>query len=311
MVEQKAQEVSMPPGRTPDGEALETTAFCLAEILGMDVNELIVIRQISKDKAMVSAVPCKTNFGTGFHTLLKGFAKNLRDGKEEAGHEQLKELAETLEEIVETKDKTLALTLTPYGEALRTTADFLNEETGISQDSLITIKSSGGIKAGVVTTPCRRNFGRVFQKEFKGFAKNLRDGEEEAGHEQLKELAETLEEIVESVIMPEEREDPDFVSALHTIVGDFADLIKINPKRLMRGYERFKYGQKLAGGRLKPTLENIGPQLYRKLIKVTRAFTQGGFGGGKGAIDYLALLTAVDDEEKMVELQLEKEKEDK
>ena len=110
--------------------------------------------------------------------------------------------------------------------------------------------------------------------------------------------------------MPEELKNPDFTQSLHNVVMDIADLIKINPTRLMKKFDDFNPGQSLEKNVLQPTQENIGPRFYRALIQVTRTFTQGGLKEGIATLDHTALIGSVDDPKKLEKLQQDKKEKD-
>jgi hypothetical protein len=281
--------------RTPDGEALEIVAMYLAKMIpDIKLDQLIAFMPRGEDGVMVSASPCEENFGQDAHRLVTDFAANLKNDDEKACQRELERLAH----VLKGEDRVQLLSLTPYGESLKAAASLIAEETGVKLEDLITIKPSGGGKARVVTTPLRGNFGRDFQEEFKDFARALR--ENTASLEQLEKLAERLINISESKLTTKELKDPGFAWALYELIGDFSDLIEINPKHLMRGYKDFKDGKQLRRNSLQPTLQNIGPRLCRAIILGARKFRQGGLGGGK---DYPDLLDRVDDMEKIKELQ--------
>ena len=192
---------------------------------------------------------------------------------------------------------------TPSGEALEAVAAHLADEIeGLEVKDLITIMPRGKDGVMISARPCEQNFGPEVHGFLKNCAVDFKNGEE-TFQEHYEELVETLS------ITAEELKDLNFAFALYEVVADVADLMKIDPKHLMKGYEDFEDEKRLRKNSLQPTLQNIGPKLYKEIIQTTRKFHQKkGLGGGK---DYLALLSAVDDEEKMIELQLEKEKEDK
>lgn len=289
--------------RTPGGEALEIVATYLAEeIEGLELKDLITIRSRGEDGVMISAGPCEENFGRDVHKLLKKCALGVKN-EEEGCQEQFEQLAKTLSNRLKGGDEIQWLLLTPHGEALKTAASLIAEEAGVDPEDLITIKPSGRGKAKVVTTPARENFGRAFQRKFKSFTRALKENTEEASHEELEELAKTISDILESEITVKELKDPDFAFALYELVGDFADLIKINPKHLMRGYEDFEDEKRLRKNSLQPTRQNIGPKLYGAIIQATRTFYQeGGLGIKK---DYPGLLGKIDDMGKIEKLQEE------
>jgi len=301
--------------RTPGGEALEIVAIYIAEeVEDLELDQLIAFIPRGKDGVMVSAGPCEENFGQEAHRRLKNLAVDVKNEEEDC-QKQFEQLAKMLSNLLEGGDELQWLLLTPHGDALEAAASLIAEKVGVELEDLITIKPSGGGKAKVVTTPARENFGRAFQAEFKKFAKALRKDTEEASHEKLEELAKMLSDILELEITTEELKDPDFAFALYEVVGDFADLIKIDPKHLMREYEGFESGEKLRSNSLQPTLQNIGPRLYRAIIRATRTFYEGGLGDGKGEKDYPGLLGSIDDMKKIErlqeKLQREKEKEDR
>jgi len=287
----------------------------LAETLEIEPEQLISFKKKDPDQVVVSAIPCKRNFGLKAFRLLTKYAVGLEKIKSEDSSEdslkQLDKLTTLLKDRQIRESDSKDLQLTPHGQALFVTAESISQKAKVDVGSLIEIQPSrkgGGSK--VVTSPCKINFGNKFQRELKKYAKDLNENKETANHDRLKELAKKLINIKEGIIMLEELKNPVFTQSLHTVVRDIADLLRINPIRLMREFNQFDYGKPLEKNVLQPTQENIGPQFYRALIQAARTFTRGGLKEGRGVLDHAALIGSVDNPKKLKKLQLDKKEED-